>query len=452
MRSNASAFGVLLAGIFQMAPAYAQQATTPDGASAPPVVQDYAILGQATFLDQFHPGFHAAYAGPNSLDSGRRGDETFDATLYAGVRPWHGAEIWVNPEIDQGFGLSNTLGLAAFSSGEAYKVGEAAPYVRVQKLFLRQTLDLGGPSQPVTPDLNQLGGTQTADRIVATIGKFSVGDVFDTNQYAHDARNDFFNWAVIDGGAFDYAADAWGYAYGAAVEWYQHWWTLRLGIFDGSTTPNSKFEAFPLGSQFQAIVEGEARYTLFGHGGKIKLLGFQTRAKLATFAQLEQFYAANPDASETDAESVRRLRNKFGGEINIEQPITASLGAFLRASFSDGRTEAYEFSDIDRSISGGFSLSGASWHRPKDTLGAAYVVDGISKAHKEFFEQGYLGILVGDGKLTNAAPEQVLETYYSFAVRTGIKISADYQLVNHPAYSDDRGPVHIFSGRVHVEF
>jgi high affinity Mn2+ porin len=414
--------------------------------------QDYAILGQATFVDQFHPGFHSAYSGPNSLDSGRRGDETFDLTLYAGVRPWKNAEIWVNPEVDQGFGLSNTLGLAAFSSGEAYKVGESTPYVRLQRVFLRQTLDLGGAAQATAPDLNQLAGAATANRIVATIGKFSVGDVFDTNQDAHDPRNDFFNWAVIDGGAFDYAADAWGYAYGASVEWYQDWWTLRAGIFDGSQTPNSKFEAFPLASQFQLVAEAEARTMLFGQSGKIKVLGFQTRAKLATFSELEQFYAANPDASNADVEAIRPLRNKFGGEINIEQALTADLGAFLRASLSDGRTEPYEFTDIDRSVSGGLSLSGMRWSRPDDTVGIAYVVNGLSKGHKDYFEQGYLGVLIGDGKLTNAAPEQVLETFYSLKVRAGIKITADYQLVNHPAYNVDRGPVHILSGRLHLQF
>jgi high affinity Mn2+ porin len=299
----------------------------------------------------------------------------------------------------------------------------------VQRLFLRQTLDLGGETQAVAPDQNQLGGADTANRIIATIGKFSVVDIFDTNQFAHDARNDFFNWAVIDGGAFDYAADAWGYAYGASLEWYKDWWTLRGGVLNGSATPNSKFAAFPLGSQLQFVGEAEARYQLFGQSGKIKFLGFQTRARLATFAALEQFFATHPGASNVDAETIRHLRNKFGGEINIEQPLTADLGAFLRASFSDGRTEAYDFTDIDRSVSGGLSLTGGRWNRPNDTVGIAYVVDNISKAHKEYFEQGYLGPLIGDGRLTNAAPEQVLESYYSYTVRTGIKLTADYQLV-----------------------
>ena len=424
-------------------------ATSP---TTPPTLELFAFHGQATFVEQFHPGFHSAYHGANSFNSGRRGNETIDLTFYAGLRPWRDAEIWIDPEVDQGFGLSNTVGIAGFPSAEAYKIGSPIPYVRIQRLFIRQTFDLGGAAQPIAPDLNQLGGHQSSNRVVATIGKYSVGDVFDTNTYAHDPRNDFLNWSIVDGGAFDYAADAWGYSYGAALEWYNRWYTLRAGLFDGSQTPNSKFEGFPLFQQFQGIVEGEARTTLFGQPGKFKLLGYLTRAKLATFAELEQFFAANPAATNVDAEAARHQRSKFGVSINAEQSITRELGAFVRASLSDGRTEAYEFTDVDASIATGLSLTGARWHRPDDTLGAAVVVDTISKARKDFLAAGGLGVLVGDGKLINAGPEQILETYYSYAIRAGVNLSADYQFVNHPAYNTDRGPVSIFGARVHVQF
>jgi high affinity Mn2+ porin len=417
-----------------------------------PAEQEWAIHGQTTVTEQYHPAFASAYRGVNSLDPGSRGDETWDVTLYAGVRPWAGAEVWVNPELDQGFGLSNTVGIAGFSSAEAYKIGAADPYVRVPRLFFRQTLALGGAVTGVDPDLNQLGGSQTANRVVLWAGKFGITDVFDSNRYAHDARHDFLNWAVIDGGAFDYAADAWGFSYGTAAEWYQDWWTLRAGVFDGSATPNSKFLAFPLGSQFQVVSEFEARYTIFRQGGVVRLTGFQTRAKLGTFSELEAYYAANPNGDIVSAEVARHLRNKFGGVLNLEQPITTDLGAFLRASLSDGRTEAYDFTDIDRSVSLGVSSAGARWGRPDDTVGLAGVVNTITKAHKDFFEKGDLGVLVGDGKLTNAGPEQIVETYYSFGVRKGIEVTADYQFVNNPGYNRDRGPVSILGARLHAQF
>src|ERR671930_73021 len=111
--------------------------------AAEEATEAWGLHGQATFVTQYHPGFHSAFRGPNSLDPQAQARETFDLTLYGGLRPWRGAELWVNPEVEQGFGLSNTLGVAGFTSGEAYKVGAATPYFRLPRLFFRQTINLG---------------------------------------------------------------------------------------------------------------------------------------------------------------------------------------------------------------------------------------------------------------------------------------------------------------------
>jgi len=176
--------------------------------AAEATVEDWwGLHGQTTFVTQYHPGFHAAFSGPNSLDPQAQARETFDLTLIAGLRLWRGAELWANPEVDQGFGLSNTLGVAGFTSGEAYKVGAAVPYFELPRLFVRQTINLGGEVAHIAAGLNQLAGSQTAHRVVVTVGKLAVVDVFDTNRYAHDPKNDFLNWSIIDAGSFDYAAD-----------------------------------------------------------------------------------------------------------------------------------------------------------------------------------------------------------------------------------------------------
>src|ERR1700761_5284554 len=144
-----------------------------------------AVHGQGTFTLQGTPGFPSPYQGANSLTPHQR-KETVDPTLYVGVQPWAGGELWVDPEVDQGFGLSNTLGVAGFPSAEAYRVGRAEPYVRLQRAFFGQVIDLGGEAQAAEPDANQLGGSHLADNVTLTIGKFSVVDIFDTNSYAHD--------------------------------------------------------------------------------------------------------------------------------------------------------------------------------------------------------------------------------------------------------------------------
>ena len=227
----------------------------------------FAFHGQFTYLEQYAPPFRSPYVGQNSLIP-NQARETADATLYAGVRLWQGAEAWINPEIDQGFGLSGTLGVAGFTSGEAYKVGADFPYARLHRAFVRQTIDLGGETQKVDAGLNQFSGTQTSDRLVLTVGKFSVGDIFDTNRYAHDPRSDFMNWSIIDTGTFDYAADAWAYTVGVAAEWYRGPWTLRAGLFDLSTAPNAT-TLDPTFGQFQWVGEIERRYSIWDQPGKV---------------------------------------------------------------------------------------------------------------------------------------------------------------------------------------
>ena len=409
----------------------------------------WAIHGQGTNVWLLQPAFRSPYRGPQSLSPAANGRETVDVTLYAGVRPWPGAEIWINPEVDQGFGLSDTFGVAGYVSGEAYKVGKAEPYVLVQRGFLRQTIDLGGGTEKLDPDLNQLGGTQTANRLVFTIGKYSVVDIFDTNKYAHDPRNDFFNWSIIDQGAFDYAANSWGYTYGGAVEWYQDWWTARVGIFDLSQFPNSK--ALSRGfAQGQFVGELEERHNLWEQPGKLKFLYWLTRGYLGTYLDAISVGAATGQTPSTGA--VARFRTKDGFGLNFEQQIATDFGVFARASLSQGTVEEVDFTDINKSISGGLSLTGSRWGRPDDTVGLAGAINRISHQGKLYLAAGGLGGIIGDGQLPNAGPEQILEAYYNVALFDFAHFTADYQFINHPAYNRDRGPVSIFGLRLHLQF
>jgi high affinity Mn2+ porin len=410
----------------------------------------WGLHGQTTFVTQYHPGFHSAFRGPNSLDPQAQARETWDLTLYGGLRLWRGAELWVNPEVDQGFGLSNTLGVAGFTSGEAYKVGADAPYVQLPRLFVRQTINLGGEVAHVEAGLNQLAGSQTTNRVVVTVGKFSVVDVFDTNRYAHDPRNDFLNWSIIDVGAFDYAADAWGYTYGAAVEWSQQWWTVRTGLFTLSKVPNSKVLDSKVFDQYQVDQEVEARYSIRGQPGKLKLLGFLSHGRMGRYSEATAI--ALQTGMPADIAAVRTAHNRAGVSLNLEQQLIEGLGVFAKAGWSQGAFEAFEFTDINKTVSLGLSVAGTRWGRPDDTVGVAVAVNDASGAAKQFFAAGGLGILVGDGQLIHSGPEYILETYYNVAVFKFAKLSLDYQFVDHPAYNRDRGPVSIFGFRAHGEF
>ena len=417
-------------------------------AAAQERAEDFALHGQFTYVEQETSDFNAPYAGVNSLSPGR-GAETVDVTLYAGARLWAGAEGWLDAEIDQGFGLDDTLGAAGFPSGEAYKIGKNQPYLRLPRLFIRQTLNLGDATVAVESAANQLAGQRAADRVVITVGKFSVGDVFDASQYAHDPRGDFLNWAAIDAGTFDYAADAWGYTVGAAVEWYRGAWALRGGIFDLSTIPNSA-HLDPGMHEFQLISELERRHELFGLSGRVALTVFNSRARMGLLDDA----VAEAELSEQPVEiaPVRQYRSRAGVSLMLEQQLAADLALFARLGRAAGNVEAYEFTDIDRTASLGVSLQGARWHRSDDTVGVDFINSGISAARERYLNAGGLGILVGDGQLPHPGPEQIIETYYSVALLGFLHVSADYQWLNHPAYNRDRGPASVYAVRVHAQF
>jgi high affinity Mn2+ porin len=423
--------------------------------AAAPEADNLSLHGQATFVEQAYPRIRSPYEGPNSLPAASEGRETFDLTLFAGMRLWQGAELWFNPEIDQGFGLGNTHGVAGFPSAEAYKEGSVYPYVHIQRAFLRQTIDLGGKVEKVDADTNQFAGTRTADRLVFTVGRFAITDIFDTNKYANNGKTDFLNWSLLNAGTFDYAGDAWGYTYGAAAEWYQGRWTLRAGAFDLSATPAGGVS--PLGAtldptfrQYQLVGEIEERHELWGQPGKLKVTGFLSHGAAGLFA--DAIALAQATGQPADITAVRNTTNRTGVSVNLEQQISDTLGVFARAGWADGNIEPWDFTDIDRTISGGVSINGKRWGRPDDTVGIAGVVNGISGVHQAFLNTGGLGILVGDGQLPHPKTEQILEAYYSYAVSAATKLSFDYQFIVNPGYNTDRGPVSVFSGRFHWTF
>lgn len=421
-----------------------------DGRDSSGAPEAWAIHGQVTFVEQYHPAFRSPYRGQNSLDPGSRGDETFDATLFLGVRPWDGAEIWVNGEIDQGFGLSNTLGVAGFPSAEAYKVGKAEPYPKLPRLFFRQTIGLGGGSEVVAPDINQLGDVQDKNRIVVTIGKFAVPDIFDHNAYADDARHNLLNWALVDLGTFDYAANAWGFTYGAAAEWYQDWWTVRAGIFDLSKVPNSIILEDVFLRQFQIVGEFEERHTLWDRPGAVRLLGFFSHGRMGLLK--DAIALSKATGNPADITLVRNFHERAGGGINLDQQLTDDLGVFIRAGYADPSREPFEFIDVDAAASGGAEIKGTGWERPDDVLSLAFILNGISRQHVEYFNRGGLGILVGDGQLPHPGYEKIVELQYILAARDWLKLSADYQYIVNPAYNRDRGPVSVLGARIHAEF
>jgi high affinity Mn2+ porin len=423
--------------------------------------QNWNLHLQNTDILQGDPGFPARYSGVNSLNKKGEVDETVTLDLFGGVRLWPGAEAHIDGLLWEGYGLSQTHGIEAFPNGDAFKAGTGIPNYIVARLFIRQTLGLGGEQEAVPDDQLTLGGRQDISRLTLTIGRFSPTDIADHNTYAQDQHTQFMNWAMMGNLAWDYGQDTVGFTTGVAAELNQPDWALRYGFFQmpaekNGFTSEDQFLKWPArGSDGQfwrswaMITEWEKRYTIGSHPGAIRFLAWLNEADMASYGAATAILKAQGPGA--DISPARAFRYKYGFGLNWEQEITKSAGAFSRLGWNDGHNESWTFSDVNWTASLGVSVKGNSWNRPDDCFGLAGIVSGASQANQNYLEAGGADLTDGDGALTYR-PEKVLETYYSWPVCAHTHATLDYQFVMDPAFNRDRGPVSIFGARLHFDF
>jgi high affinity Mn2+ porin len=297
-----------------------------------------------------------------------------------------------------------------------------------------------------------MGGKRDISRLTVQVGRFAVHDVFDTNGYANDPRADFLNWSIWAAGAFDYPADKIGLTYGAVVELNQQHWALRVGYFLTGNEPNSNEFDMNLFTRGAYVTELETRYSLFSRPGKFRVGIWAETYFSGSYSEALDLVALSPGLDPTDAiVQTRRARTKYGYYLNFEQSVTDDINMFGRWSWNNGKNEIAAFTDIDASLSLGTSINGKSWGRPNDRIGLAGAINSLSNDHRAYLAAGGLGILIGDGQL-NYRPETILETFYAINVNKWTTVTFDYQFIGNPAHNADRGPVSVFSGRVHAEF
>jgi high affinity Mn2+ porin len=407
------------------------------------------VHGQLTYVEQGYPAFHSPYQGANSLTGANQIQNTTSATAFVGYRPWDGTEIYINPELMQGFGLNNTLGVAGFPNGEAQKSDFPMPRLDIARLIVRQTFGLGGEQEAVEDGPNQLAGKQDISRITVTAGRFAVLDIFEGNTYSHDPRVDFLNWNMYCCGSYDQTMDKIGYTWGAAAELNQKSWAFRAGYFLVPTVSNVNSYDTHIFERGEYIGELELRYSLFSQPGKLRLMGWANIANMGSYADALAMPVSTPNYP--DITQTRQVRTNYGFVVNMEQAITSDLGIFSRASWSPGLVEIIGWTDCDESLSFGTVLKGSAWGRPDDKIGVAGVVEGLSPIARAYFAAGGLGILIGDGQL-NYRPERILEAYYAYSLNKWATLTIDYQFIANPGYNADRGPVSVFSGRLHAQF
>jgi high affinity Mn2+ porin len=410
--------------------------------------QRFNVHFQQTVITQYRPGFSAPYTGNNSLLTGEETQTSLTTTLFGGARLWKGMEAYFNPEMSGGSGLSKTLGIAGFPNGETFRVGGAEPKIYIARLYFTQNFEWGNDKEYIEDDVNQLAGWKSKRYLKVTVGKFGMADFFDGNEFSHDARSQFMNWSLMDNAAWDYPANTRGYVFGAVAELGQPNWALRFGYTMTTTSANGAIWDERISHANTQTLEYEKRYLLSGHKGTLRLLAFRNNGKMGVYRDAIDQNSAAPDVDATQAYG----RHKYGFGISADQYLTNDFGVFAKASYNDGKTETWAFTEIDRSLSLGAVLKGTSWRRKDDELGLAFVGNGISKDHQDYLAAGGYGFIIGDGQL-NYSPELIAEVYYKLnAYQHKLWLSPDYQFIANPAYNRDRGPVNVFSLRAHVEF
>ena len=411
--------------------------------------ETYNARFQATYIWQTKPAFGAAYSGVNSLSPLHEKSYSFTSTAYLGLRLAKDTELYLNPEVVQGVPMSGLTGLGGLSNAELQKTAGSKPLLYRARLFARQTWNLDADREAVASDANQLAGLRSKNRVVLTVGNLAVSDIFDGNAYAKDPRTQFMNWSFLTHGAYDFAADSRGYSWGGALEYYKDDWVVRAGRFMMPRESNGLVLDRGLAKRYGDQLELEKAYAIGGKPGKARFLVFRNQAVMGAF---DDALAAANGGVPTVA-PIRKLRSKKGWGINLEQSLTDNTGMFARLAKSDGASEAYAFAEIDRSLSFGVQAKGNSWGRAQDTLGVAYAQNGLSGSHRAFLAAGGNGFFVGDGQL-NYRHESIVEGYYSvglgFLQRSALSVGAQY--IRNPAYNADRGPVKVFTVRLHTEF
>jgi high affinity Mn2+ porin len=413
------------------------------------------LSGQANFIFQTHPPFHALYSGSHSLNPNYEKATSRVMTLYTGVRLNSSTEFLVDIEEAGGAALTQGFGLAGNTDLDIVRnpLLSKAPYLgrgMIHKVFALSQDKIENQRNAFS-----LFDELPRRRLELRFGKFSLPDFFDVNSVGSDTHLQFINWTTDNNGAYDYAADTRGYTVGLTADFEDR----NLGFrFAEALMPKVANGIDLVWKPWQAHAENfeyELRHGLIPKkSGVVRLLAYTNYANMGIYRQqiaLAEQSQATPDITDHPWHITR----KYGFGVNLEQNLTHYLThyltAFARFGWDNGKTESFAYTEIDQTFAEGLGANGSWWHRKQDRAGFAFITNAIAKDHQTYLADGGLGFLLGDGKL-NYGREKILETYYTVHLWRGIYLAPGLQHINNPGYNRDRGPVLVPSFRAHVEF
>ena len=437
---------------------------------------------QQTFVMQYHPSFRSTVgAGDKSLNSAAENNLSSTTTLYFGTKLWKNGELYFNPEVAAGSGFSGATGIAGFCNGETFRVGSPAPSVYIARLFVRQLIPLSKEQTYRAEDQNILARMVPVERIIITLGKFSLSDIFDQNVTSHDPKASLLNWSMMDAGAWDYQSNTRGYTYALSIKLVKKKFIMRLCTAINALWSNGQVtEGYIATPQNYADAHGENLELILplkkDFSNTLKVMVFANHCRMGLYADatkslLSDTSAANREvvgspvslhdsSSHLVSPALDRVRGrggpyygKWGIVLGWEMTIAKKNMIFARASWNDGKHETWMYTEIDESLCFGTFLACGKIKRPDDRLRIAVAINGISKEHAAYLKAGGYGFIIGDGLghyPHGISPECILEVQYNLHYQM-LTISPDYQFILNPAYNSARGPVNVLSLRVHFE-
>ncbi len=435
----------------QQTPESAPHSDDPTTVFPHPDTTRWYVAGQMNTILQAHPAFRAPYSGPNSLRAKGEAEDSRVFTLDTGYQLTGTTEVLLDLESSGGRGISDALGLAGFTNLDVVRNPSLGAKPYLARLMVRQIVPLSKDTTEEDRDFLHLATKVPVRRVEFRLGKFSTVDFLDQNAVGSDSHLQFLNWTIDNNGAYDYAADTRGYTWGALLEYYDRHFAVRFLEALMPKVANGLVLETAVTRARAENVELELRPKFRGRTTTVHLLSFVNHANMGNYDEAIAAFRAGRTPT-PDITAVRRQgRVKYGFGINVEQPITSNVRTFLRVGGNRGVVESFAYTEVDRTVAFGGDVRGARWRRRQDRAGAAFVTNGICRAHQEYLALGGVGFLLGDGAL-NYGHEDIFEAYYTAHLWRGVFVSADLQHINNPGYNRDRGPVWVPALRLHVDF
>jgi len=409
------------------------------------------LSGQANFIFQTHPDFHAPYSGTHSLSPNYEKATSRVLTLYTGVRLNNSTEVLVDVEEAGGAALSTGFGLAGAPDLDIVRNPQLSKAPYLGRGMIHTVIALSDDKVENERNFLSLFDELPRRRLELRFGKFSMPDFFDINSVGSDTHLQFENWTVDNNGAWDYAADTRGYTVGLTADYEDRNWGFRFAEALMPKVANGIDLVWKPWQVHAENFEYELRHGVIPKkAGVLRLLAYTNSANMGIYRD-QVIEAANAGTTPDITAHPWHITRKYGFGVNLEQNLAQYLTAYARFGWDNGKTESFAYTEVDQTFNQGLGVKGAWWHRKQDRAGLAFVSNAIKKDHQNYLAAGGLGFLLGDGHLTYGR-ENILETYYTAHVWRGIYLAPGFQRIVDPGYNRDRGPVLVPSFRAHVEF